>query len=275
MKHYLQKKRRVRSLEEVAATIKTVEKLAASVLTGAKERYESLSMYENYLEAALNDLRRMAPPSSEHVSPGAPTLALVVTGNKGLVGNLYTSVLANTATLQASSVIRVGTKGTMPGKLPIMSHVAMPENITGVLELAETLTEQIGQLLDTNKIGRVVALYPGFTSFLIQTASQYQIFPGGQATVAPPLDTPARSPIFEPRRQQVHQGLQTMWLKVALAKVLIEAKLAEVAARLLTAQQASDHAQAIILQAKKDYFKARRAEITAGQLESFVGHLHN
>ena len=79
-------------------------------------------------------------------------------------------------------------------------------------------------------------------------------------------------PIFEPSKNLIFERLLKKYIKVFFYKTIMEAKLSEFSARVITTEQAANETKEAVRVLKLTYFKERQRNLTQSQIESFVAH---
>ena len=88
-------------------------------------------------------------------------------------------------------------------------------------------------------------------------------------------DTPTKRPrwgIRSPSGTVLLTRARAMWLTAQLMFMAVEARLSEYAMRTVAMQRATDNAEELVRRYAARYFRARKSELTAEQLENFVSH---
>lgn len=279
MRIYLTYKERVANLKRVAETIKTIEKISVTQLRDLKAQFELTEEYLKEINISLLELAYYLEKNSFRLSTqkgGAGNLLLVVTGNKGLVGSLYQDIL-----LEASdgggekNLITIGAKAAAVKGNKIYNS-PLPEQPLGSEVLNTTLTK-IFELLDERRLPRLDVVYPSFNGFSSQKAKRVSVYPIDFAKLKEGLSQEISAPkmlLGEPKPPKMLRELARLYIRSFIIKVFCEAKLSEIAARLINSQKASDKADALIKRSVHEYQKVRRSEITSQQLENFIGHIN-
>lgn len=277
MRFYLQYKERIKKLQGVADTIKTIEKISAARLKPLKDAYENMLNYNQILSSTLYQTASVVSQKNNYDYPKKKKekLLIVVTGNKGLVGNLYRkTVLEAEKASEGKKIIAIGKKSAQISGNKIFRE-NMPDKEEDVLSINKKVSETVLKFL-AGGIESVEISYPSFISFVSQKPEFLKIYPVDLDNIKSSLNEAGElSPltIFEPDGKDIIKVLTKIYIDSWIAKAINEARLSEVASRLLESQKASDKAGDLIKQAKHMALKARRRESTAEQLESFIGHV--
>lgn len=222
---------------------------------------------------------------------GDHTLYIAMTADKGLCGgfngNIHRKVLA---TLRAdreaghtASLITIGKKGS--------SFFSRDEGLIGTHE-APTLdtivalskavaAEATGRFLGTaegmsddersNKPSKVVLFYNHFVSVLTQEVTPNQLCPLQPAVSEDDTGTFQREPIFEPGRGEILEHLVPVTIESMLQQAMFNSVAAEVAARRVAMDAATDNASELIADLTLEYNRERQAAITSELMEIIGG----
>lgn len=278
MRIYLTYKERVANLKRVAETIKTIEKISVTQLKDLKTQFELTEGYLKEINISLLELAYYLEKSSFRLRPekSAGGLLLVVTGNKGLVGSLYQDILAEASNDAGDNdLITIGAKAVAVKGNKIFAS-PLPDQPLGS-EVLDTTLSKIFELLNSGKLSKLDVVYPSFNGFSSQKAKRVVAYPVDFAKLKEDLGEAISVPkmlIGEPRPAKMLRELARLFIRSFIIKVFCEAKLSEIAARLINSQKASDKADALIKRSVHEYQKVRRSEITSQQLENFIGHIN-
>ncbi|HHE45941.1 MAG TPA: hypothetical protein ENL05_01165, partial [Candidatus Moranbacteria bacterium] len=176
MKSYLSYKNQIQGFKDVSETIKTEEKIAASLIHFLEQEVFNLNTYADNLK---NTLARLSVFYKKNQSPFlqenyGPKKLIVLTGNKGLTGGLWHRIIATFLEnrRQYKSVITIGTKGESylrEEDAPITKYFSNLEDIPEK-ETIENITQYIFNLFRQKNISKIDILYPRFISLSEQTA---------------------------------------------------------------------------------------------------------
>ncbi len=273
MKNYLSYKNQIRGFQDVAETVKVEEKIAASAIRILRGKVASLNDFSGEVKSVLERL------SHFYNSGGHPlTLkrkgeraAVIVTGEKGLVGGLWHSLVNRFLDEESSYqfVIAIGAKG---------SQYLGEEGITPHKQFYPEEGDEAGAITDylfsEFKLGRFTSLdviHPRFYSLAQQTPEVIPFLPFDFSN-GHPEGYASGLPIFEPSAEALFDFFLENYIKVFFHKILLETKLSELSSRTVTAEHASKKTEDLIGDLKREYFKDRRRSLTGKQLESFAVH---
>jgi F-type H+-transporting ATPase subunit gamma len=277
MKTYLVYKGQVQGFEDVLDTVKMVEKVAASSVHFWKQSVINLDVYTGEVRRILTRLAsfyRMKEHPFWKKGFSGKRLRVVLTGNKGLVGDLWHRVINSFLAVakQSQLVVAVGSKGAgylkEEGVRPLRSFVSADDIFQPkeVEEIAGYLISQFRQ----GKVSGVDIFYPQFISLAEQEPFLFQFLPL-EVTLSGE-ERASGLPIFEPSKTKIFDKLMQKYLIASFYRIVMETKLSELAARTVAMEQAATKTQSLISKLSLDYAKGRRRIVTQRQLESFTVH---
>jgi F-type H+-transporting ATPase subunit gamma len=114
---------------------------------------------------------------------------------------------------------------------------------------------------------RVVLFYNHFVSVLTQRATEVQLLPVLPAEVAPGQ----REPTFEPNRREILTHLVPVAIESTLQQAMFNSVAAEIAARRVAMDAATDNASEMIADLTLEYNRERQAAITKELMEIIGG----
>jgi F-type H+-transporting ATPase subunit gamma len=284
MKNYLTYQNDIQGLSDVAATVKTVEKIAASSIHLLKQAVSNLNLYTEETKIILARLSRLHRINTHPLlrEPGRGRKVIVVlTGNKGLVGGLWHAVvnrfLENRNRYHAVVTVGVKTRRYLEEERvqPLRSFtpgadIPQPED-------SETITRYLFAEFRRAAFSQVDILYPRFVTLAEQYPRLIPFLPfkfrtedeSGRHSSPPEA---AGLPIFEPSEAKIFDWLLNKYIGLFFHQVLIETKLSELSARTVAMEQAGAKTERLVKKLTLDYLKERRRYETQKQLESFVVH---
>lgn len=239
---------------------------------------------------------RASSASSEDGAGGDHTLYIAMTADKGLCGgfngNIHRKVLA---TLRAdreagnkASLVTIGKKGA--------SFFSSDEGLVGthpaptlatIVELSKAVAaDATGRFLGTaegmadgERPNKVVLFYNHFVSVLTQEVTPNQLCPLQPATAddgssqdgSESASAFQREPIFEPGRGAILEHLVPVAIESMLQQAMFNSVAAEVAARRVAMDAATDNASELIADLTLEYNRERQAAITSELMEIIGG----
>lgn len=226
---------------------------------------------------------------------GDHTLYIAMTADKGLCGgfngNIHRKVLA---TLRAdreagnkASLVTIGKKAAsfFSGDEGLVGSHPAPTLAT-IVELSKTVAaDATGRFLGTaddmaegERPDKVVLFYNHFVSVLTQEVTPNQLCPlqpaMSEATSEHGSDGAGaflREPIFEPGRGKILEHLVPVAIESMLQQAMFNSVAAEVAARRVAMDAATDNASELIADLTLEYNRERQAAITSELMEIIGG----
>lgn len=144
-----------------------------------------------------------------------------------------------------------------------------PEDKT-VVELGKTVASVAMEafLDDDRPVDRVVLVYNHFVSVLNQEPRKIQLLP---LEASESDDAPTREPTFEPDRTSILQHLVPVAVESLIQQAMFNSVAAEIAARRVAMDAATDNASGLIADLTLDYNRERQAAITTELMEIIGG----
>lgn len=285
MKTYLTYKNQLEGLDDVYSTVKTVEKVAASSIHLLKTEVQILQLNI----AALGDILvrlscfyEVNRHSFLETRSGSKKMLVVLTGEKGLVGGLWHSLVSAVLDKIASyqTLVVIGSKGA---RFLAEEDIKITQSFTisaGVLrqENVEKISSFVIDAFIKRLITQVDIIYPQFVSLVKQKPSLTGYLPFdfaleiGRDFPDKDLDKELGLPIFEPSKSDIFDSLLKKYIDMSFYKLMLETRLSELAARAVAMEYAAVKTQDLKERLKLVYFKGRRRFMTQKQLESFTVH---
>lgn len=210
------------------------------------------------------------------------TLLIALTADKGLCGgfngNINRAVTQALATERKEnrkvSLVAVGKKAASffaHEEALIGSHPA--PTLDTIVELSKAVATQAigafeGEGIDV-RADRVILYYNRFVSVLTQEVTPTQVVPLQPA--ATESDTFRREPVFEPNRGDILTHLIPVAIESILQQAMFNSVAAEIAARRVAMDAATDNAGELIADLTLVYNRERQAAITAELMEIIGG----
>lgn len=289
MKTYFEYKDRIAGLYDVAETVKTVEKIAASSIHTLKQEVRCFSAYTEEIEAVMRRLLRFSGRPDHPLLSSRGTggrAALVITGDRGLVGGLWHAVVGECLARRDryDIVLVVGAKGA---RYLEEERCTVEQSFRDVIEDAVSgtpsrseQTDAVGSYLfdafGKGLFSRVDVVFPHFVSLGRQRPVTRRLLPFGFSEA---FDDPAKAaasgkeaegwPIFESPKGVVFDRLMRKYVGTYLYGILLEAKLSELAARTVAMEHASAKTDQLRDRLAFGFAKERRRMLTQRQVESF------
>jgi F-type H+-transporting ATPase subunit gamma len=279
MKTYLKYKSQIQGFNDVLATVKTTEKIAASSIHFLKEKAKNLQLYSSQIEKILAGLSLFysakSCPFLEKRAAGEKLL-IVITSDKGLVGGLWHRLVSFllTKTKDYQTIAVIGRKGQ---RYLREEKISLSKSFLGISsQETEKIKDYLFDRFKKREIAQVDIIYPKFISLAQQEPVLVAFLPFEfnfeQKSEELLNQSNIGLPIFEPSKRKIFDELLERYIQVSFDKILLEAKLAELAARTVAMEHASAKTEELIRQLSLAYFKERRRAVTQKQLESFMVH---
>lgn len=278
MKTYLTHKNQIEGFKDVAAMVKTIEKIAAASVHFLEQEVANLIVFSAELEKVLARLSLFYQNEDNPLLNQKKTdkkMLIILTGDKGLVGGLWHEIISLflDKRLQYQSIVVVGAKG---------KNYLEEEDVVVIKsfsELSEIPTEEeIGKITDyifaefkKGALSKVDVLYPNFISLAEQQAVFVQFLPF-EFKLEEKEEGLLGFPVFEPSKKMIFNEILQKYIQTSFYRIMMETKLSELSARTVSMEHASTKADEFIKNSTLNYIKDRRRFITQKQLESFTAH---
>ncbi len=277
MKLYSVYKDKISGLQDVADTVKTVEKVAASSVHLMRGQVAALNFHAQQIEQALRRLSALGividHPMAKPLAAGK-SLLLVLTGDKGLVGGLWHN-LVNEYIVHAADydgVIVVGAKGLSyleeEGVKVDSSFTDLPEDWGSV---ASRIKQGIFSRFGRGDIRRIDILLPRFLSLGQQLPAILPFLPFS-FVVSSDERVASGLPIYEPSAREAYSFLLEEYIGVYFYGLFLETRLSELSARTISMETAAAKTEELERRLELEYIKERNRSVTRKQLESFMVH---
>ena len=257
-------KARIKSVNSTMQITKAMELVAISKLRRAKERAEATRPYSLALE---NGIRAVSTPEALsqagwQPNPDAPTLYIVIAGDRGLAGgynmNVFRKMLQDAT--DGAVFIPVGKKASdflRHRSLPTLSGEFSQASEMGVgrcFSLADIVCESFKR----GEISAVKVVYTRFMSMISQVAVIEEIFPLSAADNA----NASTDPIVDGDPSEVLDKIIPQYLGGRVYSAVCQAIASEHGARRMAMNAANKNATEMIDSLMLGYNRARQAVIT-------------
>lgn len=284
-------RRNITSLHQLHTITKAVEAVSVTKMKRSKDRAVANAAYfgsllritTHYIDAFSHYLLE-----KEEEENDAPACMLLVTSDKGLVGNL------NAATLRTAEhfidqhtdavALCIGKKGydyLQKRGHPVSFHVTnvsdrvVPEDLEHVADHLTTLHRE-------KKIGSAHIVFQHFVSTFVQTPTVLHVLPLNQDHVINTLKTTVFQPAaktahdddtaiqytVEPDMHTLFDHLFDLLIKVSVYSALVENKVSEHASRMVAMKNARDTSEELLQEKNRELNKYRQAAVTREVLET-------
>jgi len=273
-------KHRINTTGNIAQITKAMEMVSASKMRKSQDRALSARSYSVALKKSLSTLAQVVDPSLHPLlkeNQSGADLAIIITTDRGLCGNLNHSLLRNLTVwmkkYSQGQVIAVGKKAIGFAKFyNIPTHgefASIPDNVT-----ASDIAQITKIILDgylTKKYKSVRIFFMDFINTLSQRPNSIQLLPLKSQNLEPEfLQTKISTRneyIFEPSPAAILNDLFPYYVENVFFQTFLESKASEHSARMVTMKNASDNADELIADLRLEFNKSRQSSITSELLD--------
>jgi F-type H+-transporting ATPase subunit gamma len=288
-------RRRIRSVKNTQQITKAMKMVAASKLRRAQERIMNARPYAAQMQRVLASVATRVDPSIHpllqlrELRPDSQTLAIIVTGDKGLCGSFNTNVIKAGATFiveaPGKSVLGlVGRKGRdffgRRGYAIMFEQVGIFQKLQ--FEEARSIAQTAVDAFVKGEVDRVVLVFNEFKSVMTQRVVVDQLLPITREDVA---QTAAAAPqgaspgggylpvdyLYEPSPQDIFNQLLPRYVEVQVYRALLESNAAFFAAQMTAMDTATKNSGEMIADLTLYMNKVRQAAITREIIEVVSG----
>jgi F-type H+-transporting ATPase subunit gamma len=276
-------KRRIKAVRNVQQITKAMKMVAAARIKKAEDLLKAARPYSRKLQEVMRELvsqmDEVVHPLME-VREVKRTGLLVVTSDKGLCGAYNNNLLklvhqfmerTGVANLQTIVVGGKGEKFFRRRKLPIgMLRAGWVPSFA----LAQEISLQLTDWYLNHQVDQVMVFYTQAVSAAVQRPAQEQLLPlvaakGGDS----PRERPETNLVyeFEPGAEEALNILLPRYLSNTIYRILVEARVSELGARLKSMTNATDNADKLAHSLTLQFFRIRQENITKEILEIVGG----
>ena len=280
MKNSREYKQELNGLAGVLATVRTLEKIAASQIHTAKESMQLLKEYTTKISGIIDALGRdsVAQASLLAGNPSGAHVLVIVTGNKRLVGGLWRDVMAQAAERmhEYQHIMVIGKKAEqyMREEYPNSTVTAIPVDDTNADDSRYTIAMHLVNEFKRQRFARIDVAYPQFIALSVHQATIVPLLPFRFADAPVGTIETIGVPIIEPDRELIAGALVEKYSIAYAQQMLMETSLSELAARTITLEHATEKTKQILKKVRHDHAKERIRVTTQKQLESFTAHAY-
>lgn len=254
---------------------------AQNALMAARPYGERMAEVAQHLVAGIDPAERKAAHALLEEREVHRTLFIAMTADRGLCGGFNSNI--NRATVRALEAER---KAGREARLMAVGRKAQGyfrhygEDIEGrsypapddknLVDLSKTIAAAAMEPFLHGEVDRVVLLYNHFVSVLNQEPRELQLLPLQAAEPAEGA-APAREPTFEPDRASILQHLVPVAVESLIQQAMFNSVAAEIAARRVAMDAATDNASGLIADLTLQYNRERQAAITTELMEIIGG----
>jgi F-type H+-transporting ATPase subunit gamma len=287
-------RRRIRSVKNTQQITKAMKMVAASKLRRAQERIMSARPYAVQMQRVLSSVATRVDPAihpllqTRELRPDSKTLAIIVTGDKGLCGSFNTNVIKAGGTFVLDSpgpsvLGLVGRKGrdffSRRGYAVLFEQIGIFQKLR--FEEARSIAQTAVDAFVNGEVDRVVLIFNEFKSVMTQRVVVDQLLPiaredVGQTSSAPQGASPGDGylPVdylYEPSPQEIFDQLLPRYVEVQVYRALLESNAAFFAAQMTAMDTATKNSGEMIADLTLYMNKVRQAAITREIIEVVSG----
>jgi ATP synthase F1 gamma subunit len=288
MKTYIDYKKDIIGYEDLAATMKAIEKKSASQIHMLKQKTK---YFKSYIEKIIQILRRLdqlggateVKDATKSVNQGEYIL-LVIGGDRGLVSGLWHAYINKIIDSQNnySKILVIGKKVTdllLEEDLGLnIEKREFPEDFSE--EDVHKVNEELHSLLKRKEIFGVDVLYVGYQSLTKQKPVIVRYLPFNFKEDFQSDDSETKEgntriglPLFNVSSHRLREILISKYISAFLYRLFIETRLSELSARTNYTEHASGKTEKLVRKLMLGSLKIRRKVTTQKQLETFAAHM--
>jgi F-type H+-transporting ATPase subunit gamma len=245
-------------IRKINKMTEAMQVVAVAQLKKVQARQRAAAHYRKAYDRMVKKLGIQLFPTAEKVKP--IEMVYVIASDRGFCGsfndNLLEKVLKYAGRNPASHFVVVGAKGCERARemrLPRVDSLLTEKEVRG-----DSLAQQAEELFMGGAAAKVSIFYNEFKSMLYQVPAMYPVLPLSTAGDGEGVE----EIIFEPSRQAVKDYVEANYLKVLFWDAVLQTRLGETAARLITMRGATDSSQEMMDNLQIKLNKARQAAIT-------------
>jgi F-type H+-transporting ATPase subunit gamma len=286
-------RRRIRAVKNTQQITKAMKMVAASKLRRAQERIMSARPYAVQMQRVLRSVAGRVNPSIHPLlavrepTPQSKTLAIIVTGDKGLAGSFNTNVIkaGSAFLLEATGPTTLGLVGRKGRDFFSRRGFPMLFEQTGIFqklrfEDARTIAQIAVDAFVAGDVDRVMLIYNEFKSVMSQRVVVDQLLPIARGEVDDETPPPQASPgegyapvdyLYEPSPEEIFNQLLPRYVEVQVYRALLESNAAFFAAQMTAMDTATKNSGDMISSLTLYMNKVRQAAITREIIEVVSG----
>ncbi len=288
-------RRRIRSVKNTQQITKAMKMVAASKLRRAQERIMNARPYAVQMQRVLSSVAARVDPSIHPLlavrepRPGAKTLVVIITGDKGLCGGFNTNVTkAGGAFIldSGAQTCALGLVGRKGREFFGRRGFEVMFDQTGIFQKlryddAQVIARTATEAFVGGQVDRVVLIYNEFKSVMTQRVVVDQLLPikreeveQGGASVRGASPGEGYLPVdylYEPAPQEIFNQLLPRYIEVQVYRALLESNAAFFAAQMTAMDTATKNSTDMIAALTLFMNKVRQAAITREIIEVVSG----
>jgi F-type H+-transporting ATPase subunit gamma len=290
-------RRRIRAVKNTQQITKAMKMVAASKLRRAQERIMNARPYATQMRRVLHSVASRVHPAIHplltvrELRPDSTTLALIVTGDKGLAGSFNTNIIKaggafiaeTTSPVALGLVGRKGRDFFVRRGFPVLfEHINVFHRLR--FEDGQAVARAATEAFLSGQVDRVVLIYNEFRSVISQRVVVDQLLPIARGEVdddsgvvepaPPPPEGDVRSQIdylYEPSPREIFDQLLPRYVEVQVYRALLESNAAFFAAQMTAMDTATKNSAEMIGSLTLYMNKVRQAAITREIIEVVSG----
>jgi F-type H+-transporting ATPase subunit gamma len=277
-------RRRVRAVKNTQQITKAMKMVAASKLRRAQERMSSARPFALQMQRVLGSLAARVDPSVHPLlavrakHPGARTLLIVVSADKGLCGSFNTNIVkAASGFIAASADVSVlglvGRKGRdflgRRGFEVRFEEVGIFQKLS--YGNAQAIARMAIDAFVSAEVDHVVLLFNEFKSVISQRIVIDELLPIPRRDVEGAEAGPQIDYIYEPSPQAIFDQLLPRYVEVQIYRALLESNASFFAAQMTAMETATRNSGDMIADLTLYMNKVRQAAITREIIEVVSG----
>lgn len=265
-------KNRIKSVRNIQQITKAMKMVAAARIKKAEDQLKAARPYADKLKEVVFDLTsgmdEVLHPLME-VRPVNNVAIIVVSSDKGLCGaynnNLLKMAWPELSTRPPSKLVAIGSKVNKYLARRSVQPEISKVNWAPEFELAEEYAVLLTDWFVSGEIDQVVVYYTQAVSAMTQEPVREVILPLEKEGISDEVGAIPYS--FEPSAEKALDILLPRYLRNVVFKILMEAKVSELAARLKAMSNATDNADKLAGELTLEFFRVRQEAITNEILE--------
>jgi F-type H+-transporting ATPase subunit gamma len=278
-------RRRIRSVKNTQQITKAMKMVAASKLRRAQERIINARPYAVQMQRVLASVAARVDSSIHPLltvresHPGARTLMIVVTADKGLCGSFNTNIIKAAGTEiarnpAACSLGLVGRKGRdffgRRGFDVLFEQVGIFQKLR--YQDAQAIAQTAIEAFTSGQFDRVLLVYNEFKSVMTQRVVIDNLLPIARVAIdAAELPQSQIDYLYEPAPQEIFNQLLPRYVEVQVYRALLESSAAFFAAQMTAMDTATKNSADMIADLTLYMNKVRQAAITREIIEVVSG----
>lgn len=262
--------------KDVSETVKILEKIAAGQLHSLEQQAFSLAEYTKTITTIFSRIAQMSDVDEQYSLKRRKlkrTLLVIVSGDKGLVGNLWNRLFAHYESADSQDVLVIGKKGQHEWKESdsFVSHYSFASRLPTSEEIYD-LGNQLHSYIEDGVYSSISTLHIKPISLVEQNPVQTQLLPVDirkEEFLVDRNQLPGY-PIVDGSIKRIQKNLFKKYVFSRLQQVILETAVAELSARTVSMEHASAKTDEATNRLTMSYTRDRRQSETQKQLERFA-----